>query len=1499
MLLLATAAVAVQSPEVQTRLVDKIIDRYAGKMEGKITFSSVNFQMPGTIALKDVLVLDPHPYSEDINHTGSTVCDTVLFAREIKGTVATRQLLSGKGIHFNRVEVRGVETFMALEPFYRGAMNYTRVFGGEKQDSTKNSPPISISKIYGEDIRFRMSDFQKERKPCTPTAIDYADLDARISTLEAHDLNISDGNFSIDIDKAAITEACGADVVASARVKAGPGQTIIKDIHLIDGATDFRAPLYSMTTYEPHAYRYYCQKVRMKLKVAKGSTISSKTISMFSLGRLDNMDFLAKVDEICAEGYVSDLNINKFRVTDLYGGVDADMALRLTGITITDDYMLDAKVNKMKFTTAQAETFASRLTGQDIKIKQFAKGQKLEFSGTAKGALNDFKAKGTIKANSGSADANLRIAHLTDASKGTEISGTVDTRKLALGSIINQDFIGKVTANTGFKAILDKGNVAVRVDSLLVDRLGLMGYDYTGIAAAGTYSNNAFDGKIICADPNLNFIFQGIFNLSPKTKNALYKFSANVGYADLEALNLDKRGGTSKVSAELNANLMKIPRGDLLGDFNIYDLTLENDNGVKYIGDIYAGSHTSGGISRAQIRSNFLDAGYVGNRSILDFFDDIQTVTTRRELPAIYSVKDKDHGDPNSNYDISVNFHDSRDLLSFIKPGTYIADSTNIELRMRDGKLTGKLQSPRLAYLTNYLKGLDISLDNLGGSANATLLTEELKMGNIGFTNSAFTAFAQSNEFFLSFHYDNIVGMDNVGEIYLAGNVERDATDTLIVHAKPLSSYVRFEDSQWDLAESDVIVRANEAKFRNFLIYNGDQYIRINGGISPTRADTLTVGIDKVDMSIINHLTGKDYGIAGHTSGRAIISSPIKGKAMGLLNLTCDSLAVAGENAGSLRAALVWDQTIDRVSAFIRDVSDGMDALNIRGTYGFSDKTVNATGVADGLKLGLLSPFLPDAITGLGGTLHGNFTARGLLDSLSIASNDARIESGRMKVAYTGVEYKLGGPFKVDDSGVHFDNFSITDPEGGHGSLNGSLLYNHLHDFRLDANMALSNLMLFGNKSGDIYGDLFASGDVIIKGPLDALDIDADVFTNKAGTMHVALAGGSSASVSDLLTFTDHSVETIDPYEEMLQEILQQAETRRRTAASSLTAHARILATPDLEAVLELDATGDNYLTARGNGLLNLEINPTRKILDVAGDYNISSGKYHFAIPGIVSKSFNINNGSSIKFGGDVNNSELDIDATYTLRTAVNKLMADTSSVATRRLVNCGIKISDKIAAPKLAFSIDIPDLDPATKSEVESALNTEDKLQKQFLALIITGSFLENEQSGIVNNTNMVFSNVSELMSSQLSNLLNRMDIPVNLGVGYQQNSSGTNLYDVSVSTELFDNRVEVRGSFGNRQYTTTTNPNGDMVGDLDIDVKLDRPGELRLNLFSHSADEYTSYLDYSQRNGVGITYQKEFNKWGEFWRGLFKSRSKRQQINREAALNEEKQTIVIEADE
>ena len=117
-------------------------------------------------------------------------------------------------------------------------------------------------------------------------------------------------------------------------------------------------------------------------------------------------------------------------------------------------------------------------------------------------------------------------------------------------------------------------------------------------------------------------------------------------------------------------------------------------------------------------------------------------------------------------------------------------------------------------------------------------------------------------------------------------------------------------------------------------------------------------------------------------------------------------------------------------------------------------------------------------------------------------------------------------------------------------------------------------------------------------------------------------------------------------------------------------------------------------------------------------------------------------------------------------------------------------------------------------------------------------------------------------------------------------------------MSTKLFNDRVSVNGVIGNRQYTTDGS-NRDVVGDLDVEIKLDKAGNIRLNLFSHSADKYSNYLDYSQRNGVGIGYQREFNTFRSFLRSLFTSRKKRQELMSQPRPEERKATLKIQADE
>ena len=152
--------------------------------------------------------------------------------------------------------------------------------------------------------------------------------------------------------------------------------------------------------------------------------------------------------------------------------------------------------------------------------------------------------------------------------------------------------------------------------------------------------------------------------------------------------------------------------------------------------------------------------------------------------------------------------------------------------------------------------------------------------------------------------------------------------------------------------------------------------------------------------------------------------------------------------------------------------------------------------------------------------------------------------------------------------------------------------------------------------------------------------------------------------------------------------------------------------------------------------------------------------------------------------------------------------------------------------------------------------------------------------------------------MANQLNNIFQKLDIPLDLGLKYQPNERGNDIFDVAVSTQLFNNRVVVNGNIGNKQYSSGNSQN-EVVGDIEIEIKLDRSGSFRLNLFSHSADQYTNYLDNSQRNGVGVTYQTEFNTLKQFFKNIFSSRQKRQAARlaeEQARIGESRTVIYIE---
>ncbi|MCQ2148312.1 MAG: translocation/assembly module TamB, partial [Bacteroidales bacterium] len=1006
----------------------------------------------------------------------------------------------------------------------------------------------------------------------------------------------------------------------------------------------------------------------------------------------------------------------------------------------------------------------------------------------------------------------------------------------------------------------------------------------------------SFDGRSICNDPNLSFLFQGLVNFSRNSKNAVYKFYANLGYADLNALNIDSRG-TSKLSLQINSNFMRVQSGDMIGNIDVAGMSFEDDLGRHDVGDISIASHSNDEVNRINLRSKFLDGSFRGSKPFTQLIKDLQEATVDKELPALTGKKAEKRS--YDDYSVTFNFHDSRDILSLVKPGLYIADSTTVKFNMaRSGEVNAQIKSRRIALGAKYLKDLDLQLDNNDGSLNGTMRSGEMSISSLDFKNNAFILYADNNRIGVGYSYDNETDLENKGEIFLTGQLERSPKDSLILSAQTLPSYVYYDGNPWNIRPAGFRMQGKDIEINNLVAECYDQHIHVNGGISSSKADTLQLSLEKFNINLLNTILGEDYGIGGYATGKALLTSPTSTDMGILLNMACDSTYFGGERVGKLNLASAWNDETNKFNIIARNDLDGRRTLDLSGDFFPKDKTLDANLLLDGLNAGYAYPFLSSLFSEMKGTVHGALHVYGPISRPELESQNAGFDQVEITLDYTKCKYVATGPIHVDSYGLHFDNVNIKDRSNGAGVLSGSVTYDHLWNLGVDTHIhaeRLECLDLDEKDNEDFYGNIFATGQVDITGPLSAILLEANASTSKAGNFHIPMGSSASANNSDLLVFKEpEKYIEIDPYELMMNRMKQ-----KQKSENDLWSKLRVQATPDVEAFIEVDKETGNVLNGRGSGTILVEVRPSKDIFSLNGDYNISSGNYHFNAMNLAQRDFAIQDGSSVRFNGDVMDSELDINAIYSTKTSLANLLTDSTSVSSRRTVECGIAITDKLNNPQIAFSINVPDLDPTTKSMVESALNTDDKIQKQFIYLLIANSFLPDEQSGIANNnSNMLYSNVAQMMANQLNNIMEKLDIPLDLGLNYQSDDKGQNLFDVAVSTQLFNNRVVVNGTIGSKQYSTSGR-NDEMVGDLDIEVKLDKTGQLRFNLFSHSADDYTNYLDNTQRNGVGVTYQKEFNTFRDVLRNIFTSKKKRERRaleELERQQNEDRVTIEIE---
>lgn len=1480
---LFAGALVIQLPQIQTAVTGKAVKVLSEKLDGNIHFEKIHFRPFTTLVIKNASITDKSPATDPTDSTSVKV-DTFFRAEYIIAKFTLEGLMSQEGLHLDRAYISNAQMTLVIEDNPDSSFrqqtteNLSRIFGLKQPEAPKKSEKeiFHIRRVRINDMGFALKNYSSKKTQSKGIGgINWNDLDIKNINIRARELQFKGGVMSGELNTLSFIEKSGYQVKAiSGKAKVGNGKTIVEDLKIEDMWSNVNLSLFMMSYANALSFQDFISKVCLDGNI-EPSILDFETISYFAPELKGNR--LKAVVSGSMSGPIDDFIFSDIKINSLSGGFTGTANGRITGLPDIARTRIDADLDDFVLTSDGLGNFISEwMMGKGkLDLGKFAKGMTFSLNVKGTGLLNDMGIAAEIGSLDGNVNAEINLKDIAGAKKPIGISGRIKTHDIDLGKIIGTEMLGPLTMNTSLAALLgsDGKKPSVRIDTLFIERLNANSYDYSNIAAVGNLTNESFDGKIICHDPNLNFMLQGTFALSSKTQNARYKFYANIGHADLYALNIDRRG-LSKVNFRASADFTKSGSGNLRGKVDIGDLLFENRMGKEDIGDISLNSYSTDNTYVIRMDSDFANGKYIGSAPITTFISDLKYITLKQELPAMFA--DSTYTWNSNSYELSFRCSNSMDLLSFVMPGLYVDEGTALNMTLdKDGRLVAALSSNRLAFGKNYLKGITASVGNKSDILSGTVDCKEIRFASRSISDNNLDFQADDNHIGLRFSYDNHSDLENKGELIIRSDLYRE-DDIIGMDVNILPSAIHLNSKKWNLHQSQIRLKDKDMAVDSLRITSGDEQVLLHGRMSNVHTDTLSLNLDRFDISLINSLFDSKLGIKGAASGCIQLTSPLDDKGI-LADLICDSTYIADTPLGVMSIGSIWNEDENNFGIYVSNELEGKRNIRLNGSYTPTGNFLNITANLDQLKVDYVQPFITDVFSEMKGNISGQVKLDGPISDINIKSRNTVLENAMLRIDYTDVPYYASGSFHLDNSGVYFDDIDIKDRYTGTGKVNGSINWNHFRDMSFNTEIKVSEIEGIALEEGEgegFYGNIFGTGNISITGPMNSIMLNVDAVTAKSGELHIPLSGAATAGkVTNLLRFKEKkSNERIDPYEQLMIR-LEKKENKNNDFAVRL----RVNANPEVNVFVEIDKASGNVLSGHGNGLIDLEASVDK--FNINGDYTLTGGNYKFVAMGLVSRDFQIQNGSSIRFNGDIMQSKLDINAIYRTKASLSTLIADMNSVSNKRTVDCGISITDQLMNPRLGFSIDIPDLNPMIKSRVESALSTEDKIQKQFLSLIVSNNFLPDEQSGIVNNSSVLYSNVTEMFANQLSNILHKLDIPLDLGLNYQPNEQGNDMFDVAVSTQLFNNRVVVNGNIGNRQYSTGNSQN-DVVGDLDIEIKLDRSGSFRLNIFSHSADQFSNYLDNSQRNGVGLMYQTEFNHFNRFIRSIFISRKKREEF-------------------
>jgi len=1047
----------------------------------------------------------------------------------------------------------------------------------------------------------------------------------------------------------------------------------------------------------------------------------------------------------------------------------------------------------------------------------------LKLTMSAENKQNDLTINGTGGYNVSSGNIRFDIA--------------MELSRLDLKTLFADSAFGNASFRLTSQGIIADLNKITTKTHVEIRQFDYSGYSYRDIMAKTAYTNDTVSVELISKDPGLPVILEGKAGLDKK--NSFIQLQAQVNGVRPDVLNLLPEFPDSKLSGNLSADIRGFDPERMTASCVIDNLHWATPAG-DFSDSPITFTYTAGDNRQKQInfRSPTLNIRGKGSFS----FEGIAH-SFLHAFPGLVRSNNnpvKKRTSNNENFDFLIGIRHTNAIAHLLGMETTIPDSA--------------------LFIGKYY-------------------TEDK---NLNLNITAFCIFPQSDtlrlQLNLSNDHENTVVQTKIknksNQYDLEGNIEaalnfipnkNQEKPTIKIALKP--GEISLNGTVFQIRPSQIAIENNRYDIDNFALqHSRSEFIKFDGVISENTDDSLRVTVNRFEIGTILSALKNKIPLSGNASGDITFSRLMTKPLIFTRKFTIDNLIFDGNEVGNLQLRSIWSSERQGLALRVLWIQPNASESVVSGFVSPEKDSLAFTSNIQGIHLDWLNGYLPNVFSGLAGELSAQMKIAGKLSN-PVFSGMLYLNDATVLIPTLNTRYRMNDSIALKNDQIVFDNCMIYDETNQYVKLNGSIRHNRFSNLTPKLTLDFNRFLVLNNSE---QTDSIFYGLIRVDGNLSILS------QNKDWLIKGKLSNGRNNKIMINLPETTLEAERynwLTFVEKGANDSITVNNNKIKKEVTDFSLPLKFQATLSIDQNLSIGAvinpdTKDAAIVT-GRGVLDFSYNWPNPVPRLLGNYVIEDGKCSLSLINITKKTFSVQQGGRLNFQGDPMNTTFDLSAIYSLRAYLSSLDPSFESLTTSSKipVNCVLTAAGKLDNMKLKYQINLPNQTNEVQRKMDGLIYSDEIKVKQIAYLLAFGSFLPINSNSM--NNGIWTSLASSSITSQLNNLLSGV-LSNNWTIGTDLHSMDSNFsdvdMDVNISTRLFNDRLTLNSTLG---YHNNTDEVNNFTGDFNLEYKLTPRGNLLLQFYNVTNNQYYDRSRSPLTQGVGVVYKRE----GRTFRQLFRS--------------------------